>query len=107
MFLSVESDLEIPTQYVDKFFALVRVRIPAASFRRDAKKMRLHHGVAPSQQLHADSGTRLQHLAFCGTNPAAARSVHIKKVENIRLIKSRQFAKSSHRSTHLRAFECA
>src|SRR5215472_3242401 len=88
VFLPVESDLQVSAQYVNKFFALVCVGIATSGFRCDAEKMRLHHGVAPRQQFHANSRPRLQHFAFCRTYSATASAVHIKKVENIRLIKS-------------------
>src|ERR1019366_8067214 len=50
--LPFQSDVQHAAQHVNKFLALVRISIAATCSGSDGKQMRLHHGAAPSKQVH-------------------------------------------------------
>src|SRR5260221_14115754 len=55
VFVEVEPDFKFAAQDVKKFLAFVRVGLAAAAAGLDAEKMRLHDGVAPGEQFHANA----------------------------------------------------
>src|SRR5579864_5638352 len=55
-------NMQFPLQDVQKLLALVGVGFTAASPRGDAKQVRLHYGIPPSQQFHADSRAGFEHF---------------------------------------------
>src|SRR4249920_121279 len=89
IFLAVDGDFEFTTKYVDKFFALVRVRIAAACLGCDPKKMRLHDGVAPSEQFHADSVSGFEHFSLGGAHLATAGAASVEEIKDVGFIEAR------------------
>src|ERR1039458_5007429 len=89
VFFLPQRDHQFPTQHIEKLLTLMRIRIAAARLRRYSKQMRLHNGVSPSQQLHANPGAGLQNLSLRRTHLPAARSRGVKKIQYVGLIKSR------------------
>src|SRR5208337_4913614 len=100
-----QRDHQLALQYIQELFSLVGIGIAAARIRRHAKKMWLHHGIPPSQQLHANAGTSFQHFSLSRLHLPAARPRRIKKIQNVGFIKSRQLAQRSHRPAHLQPLE--
>src|SRR5580698_2692982 len=60
MLFAVEPNLKFAAKNVQELFAFMRVRFAAAAAWFDAKKMRLHSRLSPSEQFHAHAWSRLQ-----------------------------------------------
>src|SRR5271157_2831432 len=64
--LIVQPDLEFTAQNVEKLLPLMSVRFAAAPSRFDAEQVRLHRGVAPGQEFHADTRRSFEDFAVLG-----------------------------------------
>src|SRR5258708_14788044 len=107
IFLAMQGDRQFATQYIQKLFPFMRIRIAALSLRRHAKQMRLHHSITPSQQLHPPSGTSLQHLPLVRADLPAASFRRFEKIQNIGLVEPGQLAQRSDGPAHLRTLHPA
>ena len=92
MLVVAEPNLKIAAKHVQKFLAFMRVRFTAAAAGLDAKKMRLHGRLAPSQKLHADTGSGFQNFTLVGTHEAWIFCGGFEKREDIRAIETRDAA---------------
>src|SRR6266478_3403691 len=107
VFALPQPDFKRATQDVEKFLAFVRVGFAAAPAGLDAEKMRLHGGVAPSQEFHAHASVGFQNFSLLGTHQAGVFSGGFEERKNIGAIETRDAPKSSDRRAHLAAFERA
>jgi len=92
---------------VQELFAFVSIRFAAAAAGFDAKKMRLHCGVAPSQQLHTDRGAGLKDFTLRRTNKGLGVPVRFEHGKDIRFVEARDAAEGGDRGAHLAALERA
>lgn len=107
MFLIIEPDFKSSAKDMQKFLAFVSVRFAAASAGLDAKQVRLHDGIAPSEQLHAHAGTGFQNFAIGGADEPGIFSHYFEKRNNIGFIKTRDAAQGGDGGAHLSALEGA
>jgi len=107
MTLILQPDFEFAAKDVKEFLALVCVRFAAAAAGFNAKKMRLHGHVAPSQEFHADFRAGLQNFAVRWTDERRSVAVGLEKREEIGFVEARDATKSRDRRAHLAALECA
>src|SRR6516162_5375531 len=83
------------------------IRFAAAAAGFDAKKMRLHCGVAPSQQLHPDGGAGLKDFTLRRTNKGLGVPVRFEHGKDIGFVEARDAAEGGDRGAHLAALESA
>src|ERR1700731_40736 len=69
--------------------------------------MRLHGGVSPGKQLHADARRGLQNFPLAGTHQAGIVSRSLEQREDIGAVETRDAPQRSDRGAHLAALECA
>ena len=103
----VQPDFEFAAQDVQELFAFVSVRIAAAAVWFHAEEMRLHGGVAPSQEFHANARGGLQNFSLLGAHQARILSRSFEKGKDIRAIKAGDAAEGGYRRAHLAAFQGA
>src|SRR5580704_16073802 len=107
MFFAVQPNFKIAAKYVQELFAFMRVRFPAAATGFDAKKMRLHHRLAPGQKLHAHAGSGFQNFSLAGPDKPRIFRGGFKERQNICAIEARDAAQRGDGGAHLAAFERA
>src|ERR1700730_12107722 len=90
--LSLQRNLQFSLQDVQKFLALMVVRLTAAALGSDAEQMWFPDGVPPGEQFHAHSRAGLQHLALVRGHQPDIRFRGVKKIKNIGFVKTRQLA---------------
>src|SRR5208283_1444910 len=78
MFLLVQPDFEFTAQDVEKLLALMSVGFAAAPAGFDAEEVRLHGGVAPGEEFHADAGRGFEDFAVLRANKMLRLAVGIK-----------------------------
>src|SRR5450755_1965548 len=81
--LAGQRDLQFSAQYEQELFALVGIRLAAARFWFDSKKMRLHYFVAPGEQFHANTGAGFEHLALGWAYQSGIRFRRIEKIKDV------------------------
>src|SRR4029077_7899755 len=92
---------------MQELFAFMRVRSPTAATGFDAKKMRLHHRLAPGQKLDAHAGSGLQNFSLAGPDKPRIFRGGFKQRQNICAIEPRDAAQRGDGGAHLAAFERA
>jgi len=105
--LVVEPDFEFTAQNMEELFSFMSIRFAAAAAGFDAKQMRLHCGVAPSEQLHTDGRAGLKDFTLGRTNKGLGVPVRLEHRQDIRFIKTRNAAECGDRRAHLAALESA
>ena len=55
-FALIQANFEFTAQHVEEFLALMGIRFATTTAGLYAEKMRLHRGVAPGEQFHANAG---------------------------------------------------
>src|SRR6267142_524837 len=105
--LAVQPDFKISAKDVQKFLALVRVRLAAAAAGFDAEEMRFHHRIAPGQQFHANVRCGFQDFSLVGPNEPRIFAGGFEKREDVRAIEAGDAAERGDRGAHLAAFEAA
>src|SRR5882762_5536151 len=107
VFVGVEPDFEFAAKDVQKLLALVSVGFTAAAAGLDAEEVRLHGGIAPGQQLHANAFGGLEDFALRGANYAGVVGGRFKEGKNVGVVITSDAAEGSDGSAHLSAFERA
>jgi len=107
MALMLEPDFKFAAEDVKEFFAFVRIGFAAAAAGFDAKEMRLHGGVAPGEQLHADFGICFENFAFRGANERGGVAVGVEKRDDVGFVEAGNAAKCGDGRMHLAALERA
>src|SRR5712692_3707411 len=107
VFLFFQRNVQFALQDVEKLFSLVSVRFAAAGLRSDAEQVRLHDGIAPGQEFHANTGPRFQHFALLRRHHSAVGFRRIKKIEDVGFVEARQLTQCGHRGAHVRTLESA
>ena len=64
MFATSQPNLKSAAKDVQEFLALVGVGFAATAAGFHAEKMRLHGGIAPSEEFHAHAGIGLQNFSL-------------------------------------------
>ena len=77
VFLLAQPDLKLAAQDVEKFLALVNVSFAAAPAGFDAEEVRLHGGIAPGEEFHADAGRGFEDFTVLGANEVLGLAVGI------------------------------
>src|SRR5579864_64172 len=95
--LTIQPNLKFTAKNVQELFALVRVRLATASAGFDAKKMRLHYRLTPSQKLHANAGSGLEKFSFAGAHQTGIFGGGLKEGEDIGAIETRDTAQRGNR----------
>src|SRR5207245_11462379 len=106
VFLPVERNMQLPAQNVEKFLALVCVRLTAAGLGSDSEQVRFHNRITPREQFHAHARPSFQNFAAVRTYQAAVRFRRIEEIKNLGFVKARQFAKRPDGGTHVRTLDC-
>ena len=105
--LVVEPDLEFPAQDVQKLFALVSIGFATATPWFNAEEMRLHSGVAPGEELHADFGAGFENFALQGTDQDRSIAVSFEQGDDVGFVEAGDSTQSGDGRAHLAAFESA
>src|SRR5215831_18181543 len=104
MLALVQPDFKISAKHVQKFLSLVRVRFAAASAGFHTKKMRLHGGIAPGQQFHANIRRGFENFPFRWPDQALMFAGGLEECKDVRAIELSDAAQRCHRRTHLPSF---
>jgi len=107
MFLAVQPNFKFTTKDVQELFAFVGVGFTTAAAGFDAKKMRFHGRLAPSQKLHAHSRRRFQDFSLAWPHEARVFCRRFKEREDVRAIETGDAAERGNRRAHLAAFKRA
>ena len=91
----VQPDFEFSAHDVKKLFTLMSVRFTAAAAGFDAKEMRLHGGIAPSEKFHAHVGAGLENFALSGTDEALRAAIGFEKGHDVGLVETRDAPQSA------------
>ena len=105
--LVVEPNLEFPAQDVQKLFALVSIGFATAAPWFNAEQMRLHGGVAPGEELHADFGTGFEDFALGRTDKDGSIAIRFEKGHDVGFVETGDSTQSRDGRTHLAALESA
>src|SRR5882724_447806 len=92
---------------MQEFLAFVSVRFAAGAAALDSKKMRLHGGVAPGEQFHANAFRGLEDFAFRGPHEAGILLRGFEEGKDIGPIEACDSAQRADGGAHLTAFERA
>ena len=65
---TVQPNFKFAAHDVEKFFAFMGIRFTTAATGFDAEKVRLHGGIAPGEEFHADVRTGFEDFALRGPN---------------------------------------
>ena len=107
MFFAIQPNLKIAAKDVQEFFAFVRIRFAAAAAWFDAKKMRLHGGLAPREKLHAHTWSGLENFSLAGPDEPRIFRRGFEERKNICAVKTRDAAERGNGGTHLATLESA
>src|ERR1700724_4195858 len=102
-----QPDFKRAAEDVEEFFAFVGVGFAAATAGFHTKKMRLHGGISPRQEFHANAGIRLQNFSLRRTHEAGILACSFEQRKNIGAIEARDATEGGHRRAHLAALERA
>ena len=107
VFIVFQPNFEIAAEDVEKFFAFVGVGFAAAAAGAHAEEVRLHGGVAPGEEFHADAGSGFENFALGRAHETGILFRGFKKGKDIRAIETCDAAKRRDRGAHLAAFKGA
>jgi hypothetical protein len=105
--LMLQPDFKLAAKHVKKFLALVRIGFTTATARLDAKQMRLHGGIAPSEKLHTHFGVGFENFAVGGTNEGRGIAIGVDKGDDVGFVETGDAAQRGDRRAHLSTLERA
>src|ERR1700693_674691 len=83
------------------------IRFTTAATGFDAEKVRLHGGIAPGEEFHANVRTGFEDLALRGPNQVLGVTVCFEQRDYIRLVKTGNAAERGDGGAHLSALKSA